>query len=188
VLVDGHDVKEYTKEELSSKLGYVAQKAVLFSGNIRSNINFGDNNANEESIKKAVDIAQSSDFIDVTNGQLDNHVAQNGANLSGGQKQRVSIARAVARNSEIYIFDDTFSALDYTTDKNLRSAIKRDLNGCTSLIVAQRIGTIKNADKIIVIEDGKIVGMGKHKTLLKNCPSYEEIARSQLNEEELNNG
>lgn len=188
VFVDGHDVKEYTKDELALKIGYVAQKAVLFSGNIRSNINFGDNNANEESIKKAIDIAQSNDFINVSKGELDSHVAQNGANLSGGQKQRLSIARAVARNSEIYIFDDTFSALDYTTDKKLRSAIKKDLNGCTSLIVAQRIGTIKNADKIIVIEDGKIVGMGKHKTLLKNCPSYEEIARSQLSEEELNNG
>ncbi|NCB48544.1 MAG: ABC transporter ATP-binding protein [Clostridia bacterium] len=188
VLVDGHDVKEYTKDELTQKLGYVAQKAVLFSGNIRSNINFGDNNANEEIIKKAVDIAQSSDFVKVEKGELDSHVAQNGANLSGGQKQRLSIARAVARNSEIYIFDDTFSALDYATDKKLRSAIKKDLSGSTSLIVAQRIGTIKNADKIIVIEDGKIVGMGKHKTLLKNCTTYEEIARSQLNEEELNNG
>jgi len=187
VLVDGYDVKEYTKEELSKKLGYVAQKAVLFSGNIRSNINFGDNNADEEAIKKAIEIAQSNDFIKIENGELESHVAQNGTNFSGGQKQRLSIARAVARKSEIYIFDDTFSALDYTTDKKLRQSMKKDLSGCTVLIVAQRIGTIKNANKIIVIEDGKIVGMGKHRELLKNCSAYQEIAKSQLSEEELEN-
>ncbi len=185
VLVDGHNVKEYTKAQLNKRLGYVAQKPTLFSGDIRSNINFGDNDADDETIKRAVEIAQSADFIGTDD--LTKHVAQNGTNFSGGQKQRLSIARAVARKSEIYIFDDTFSALDYATDRNLRKALKRDLKGATCVIVAQRIGTIKDADKIIVVEDGKIVGMGKHKELLQSCPSYLEIAKSQLSTEELEN-
>lgn len=187
VLIDGHDVKDFTKNELNRKISYVSQKAVLFSGSIRSNIDFGDNNADDEAVKRAVQIAQSADFVEKQDNAYDGHVAQNGANFSGGQKQRLSIARAVARNAEIYIFDDTFSALDYTTDRNLRKALKEEIKDATCLIVAQRIGTIKDADKILVLDGGKVVGAGTHEELLKNCPTYLEIAKSQLNEEELKN-
>ena len=187
VLVDGHDVKEYTKNELAKKIAYVSQKAVLFSGDIRSNVNFGDNDSSEETINKAVEIAQSVDFVEEQKGGIDGHVAQNGSNFSGGQKQRLSIARAVARKAEIYIFDDTFSALDYKTDRELRKALKAEMNDITSLIVAQRIGTIMDADLILVLENGKVVGQGKHNELLENCPAYKEIAESQLSEEELKN-
>lgn len=187
VLIDGHSVKEYKKEELAQKIGYVSQKAVLFSGDIRSNIDFGDNNADDETIKNAVEVSQSADFIDKQKYGIMGHVAQNGTNFSGGQKQRLSIARAIARGAEIYIFDDTFSALDYKTDKLLRSKIKEQMQDATVLIVAQRIGTIKDADLILVFDDGKIVGRGKHGELLETCPVYQEIARSQLNEEELKN-
>lgn len=185
VLVDGHNVKEYTKAELNKKVSYVSQKAVLFSGSIRSNVDFGDNDADEEEIKRAIEIAQSTDFVENKENGYDGHVAQNGSNFSGGQKQRLSIARAVARDAEIYIFDDTFSALDYATDKNLRRALRREIPNATFLIVAQRIGTIKDADLILVLEDGKIVGAGKHEELLKNCPTYLDIAKSQLTEEEI---
>ena len=185
VLVDGHNVKEYRKNELAKKIGYVSQKAVLFSGNIRSNINFGDNNADEATIEKAIDIAQSSSFVDAQKGGIDGRVAQNGTNFSGGQKQRLSIARAVAREAEIYIFDDTFSALDYKTDRELRQALKNEMNDATCLIVAQRIGTIMDADLILVLENGRVVGQGTHKELLATCTAYQEIARSQLSEEEL---
>jgi len=185
VLVDGHDVREYKKNELAKKIGYVSQKAVLFSGDIRSNVNFGDNNSSEETIEKAVEIAQSTGFVEEEKGGLDGHVAQNGTNFSGGQKQRLSIARAIARNAEIYIFDDTFSALDYKTDRELRSALKTEMKDCTCLIVAQRIGTIMDADLILVLEDGCVVGQGTHKELLRDCPAYQEIAQSQLSEEEL---
>ncbi len=187
VFIDGHNVKEYKKEELAGKIGYVSQKAVLFSGDIRSNIDFGDNNADDQTIENAVAVSQSADFVAKQEGGIMGHVAQNGTNFSGGQKQRLSIARAIAREAEIYIFDDTFSALDYKTDKLLRSKIKEQMRDATILIVAQRIGTIKDADQILVLEDGKIVGRGKHSELLENCPVYREIARSQLSEEELKN-
>ena len=185
VLVDGHNVKEYRKNELAKKIGYVSQKAVLFSGDIRSNINFGDNNADEATIEKAIDIAQSSSFVEAQKGGIDGRVAQNGTNFSGSQKQRLSIARAVAREAEIYIFDDTFSALDYKTDRELRQALKNEMNDATCLIVAQRIGTIMDADLILVLENGRVVGQGTHKKLLETCSAYQEIARSQLSEEEL---
>lgn len=185
VLVDGHDVREYTKDELSKKISYVSQKAVLFSGSIRSNVDFGDNDADEEEVKRAIEIAQSADFVEQQENAYEGRVAQNGTNFSGGQKQRLSIARAVARNAEIYIFDDTFSALDYSTDRNLRKALKTEIADATCLIVAQRIGTIKDADLILVLEGGKVVGAGKHEELLKTCPTYLEIAKSQLSEEEL---
>ena len=187
VLVDGVDVREYKKNELAKKIGYVSQKAVLFSGDIRSNVNFGDNNSSEETIEKAIEIAQSTGFVEAQKGGLDGRVAQNGTNFSGGQKQRLSIARAVARNAEIYIFDDTFSALDYKTDRELRSALKTEMKDSTCLIVAQRIGTIIDADLILVLENGCVVGQGTHKELLANCPAYREIAQSQLSEEELKN-
>ncbi len=185
VLVDGHNVREYRKNELAKKIGYVSQKAVLFSGDIRSNIDFGDNNADDAVIEKAIDIAQSSSFVETQNGGIDGRVAQNGTNFSGGQKQRLSIARAIAREAEIYIFDDTFSALDYKTDRELRQALKNEMKDATCLIVAQRIGTIMDADLILVIENGRVVGQGKHKELLATCAAYQEIARSQLSEEEL---
>ena len=187
VLVDGVNVKEYKKNELNKKIGYVSQKAVLFSGDIRSNVNFGDNNSSEETIEKAVEIAQSTSFVEKQKGGLDGRVAQNGSNFSGGQKQRLSIARAVARQAEIYIFDDTFSALDFKTDRELRSALKAEMPDSTCLIVAQRIGTIIDADLILVLENGQVVGKGTHKELLETCAQYREIAQSQLSEEELKN-
>lgn len=187
VLVDGYNVKKYKKKELAKKIGYVSQKAVLFSGDIRSNVDFGDNNSSDETIENAIKIAQSQRFVHEEKGGISAHVAQSGSNFSGGQKQRLSIARAIARNAEIYIFDDTFSALDFKTDKELRLAIKEEMHDCTCLIVAQRIGTIIDADLILVLEDGKVVGKGTHKELLKNCPTYYEIAQSQLSKEELKN-
>ena len=187
VLVDGHDVREYKKHELAKKIGYVSQKAVLFSGDIRSNVNFGDNNADDATVEKAIEIAQSSSFVEAQKGGINGRVAQNGTNFSGGQKQRLSIARAVARDAEIYIFDDTFSALDYKTDRQLRQALKNEMQDATCLIVAQRIGTIMDADLILVLENGCVVGQGKHKQLLESCPAYREIAQSQLSEEELCN-
>lgn len=188
ILVDGLNVKEYTKEALCNKFGYVSQKAVLFSGTVASNIAYGDNGkgkTTEKEIKKAAEIAQSKDFIEKLENQYDGMVAQGGTNFSGGQKQRLSIARAIARKPEIYIFDDSFSALDYKTDRMLRTKLKEETNGVTTLIVAQRIGTIKDADKILVIKDGEIVGSGKHDDLLETCEEYKEIALSQLSKEEL---
>ncbi|MCR5089253.1 MAG: ABC transporter ATP-binding protein/permease [Oscillospiraceae bacterium] len=185
VLVDGHDVREYSKKELARKIGYVSQKAVLFSGDIRSNVDFGDNNSDEETVREAIDIAQSSDFVEAQEDGIAGHVAQNGSNFSGGQKQRLSIARAVARRAEIYIFDDTFSALDYQTDRALRKALREKMSDSTCLIVAQRIGTILDADQIVVLENGEVVGHGTHGELLQCCETYREIARSQLSEEEL---
>ncbi len=186
VLIDGHDVREYSKNELAKKIGYVSQRAVLFSGDIRSNVDFGDNNSDDETVEEAIEIAQSLDFVERQEGGIDGHVAQNGSNFSGGQKQRLSIARAVARNAEIYIFDDTFSALDYETDRALRKALREKMADCTCLIIAQRIGTILDADRIVVLENGEIVGSGTHSELLESCETYREIARSQLSEEELN--
>ncbi len=188
VLVDGIDVRAYDIKALRNKLGYVSQKAVLFAGNIRSNITLGDNgreSPDDAGIETAIDIAQGSDFVDGIPEGIDGMVAQNGANFSGGQKQRLSIARAIARKPEIYIFDDSFSALDYKTDRTLRTRLKQETAGVTTLIVAQRIGTILDADKIVVLEDGKAVGIGTHHELLKTCPVYQEIAASQLSKEEL---
>ena len=188
VKVDGVDVREYDLKKLRDKLGYVSQKAVLFAGDIRENIRLGDNGkqqASDDEIRTALDIAQSSDFVGNIPEGIGGEVSQNGANFSGGQKQRLSIARAIARKPEIYIFDDSFSALDYKTDRILRSRLKQESAGVTTLIVAQRIGTIMDADKIIVLDDGRAVGIGTHKQLLETCPVYQQIAASQLSKEEL---
>lgn len=189
VLVDGVDVKQYTQKQLHDKIGYVAQKAVLFKGSVRSNVAFGDNGkprqAMEAAVESAVVVAQSKDFVENLDGGYDGYVAPSGTNLSGGQKQRLSIARAVCRDPEIFIFDDSFSALDYKTDKVLRKALDEKCAHSTRLIVAQRIGTIRDADQIIVLEDGHIAGKGTHEELVKNCQVYRQIALSQLSEEEL---
>ena len=191
VLVDGINVKEYTQEFLHDKIGYVPQKAVMFNGTVKSNISYGDNGkekTTDEQIKKAIEVAQGTEFVEKMDGQYDAHMAQGGTNVSGGQKQRLSIARAIARNPEIYIFDDSFSALDYKTDSVLRKELKKYTSDATSLIVAQRIGTIMNADQIVVLDNGVIVGKGTHKELLKTCEVYKQIALSQLSKEELENG
>jgi ATP-binding cassette subfamily B protein len=191
VLVDGRNVKEYTLEALRSRIGYVPQRAVLFSGTVSSNVAYGrgggsgDGADDEAAVKRAVEIAQSRDFVEQMEGRYEGKVAQGGTNLSGGQKQRLSIARAIYRKPEILIFDDSFSALDYRTDRELRAALARETKGTTVLIVAQRIGTIKSADKIIVIDEGRIVGTGTHDELMASCPTYREIAHSQLSKEEL---
>lgn len=190
VLIDGVNVRDYKQETLHNKLGYVPQKAVLFSGTVKSNVIYGDNGLEtptEEAIKKAVEIAQATEFVENMEEQYEADIAQGGNNISGGQKQRLAIARAVCREPEIYIFDDSFSALDYKTDRVLRSALKKETDHSTSLIVAQRIGTIKDADKIIVLDEGKIISIGKHKELLKSCEIYKQIALSQLSKEELEN-
>ena len=190
VLVDGVDVKNYTQEFLHNKIGYVPQKAVMFNGTVSSNIAYGDNGkekASAEIIKKAIEVAQGKEFVEKMDDTYEAHIAQGGTNVSGGQKQRLAIARAIARNPEIYIFDDSFSALDYKTDSVLRKELKKYTKNATSLIVAQRIGTIMNADQIIVLDEGKIVGKGTHKELLKNCDVYKQIALSQLSKEELEN-
>lgn len=188
VSVDGVNVKEYTQKGLRNKIGYVSQKATLFTGTIESNVAYGDNgkdNASEEEIKKALDIAQASEFVDSLEDGSKSYVAQGGSNFSGGQKQRMSIARAIARKPEILIFDDSFSALDYRTDKVLRKALSESCEDSTRIIVAQRIGTIRDADRIIVLEDGQIAGMGKHEELMQTCEVYQQIALSQLSKEEL---
>lgn len=187
ILVDGHDVRQYKKQELIQKISYIAQKAFLFSGSIRDNIAFGDNQTDDGSVGKALDLSQSTEFVSQMDEGSSSWVAQAGQNYSGGQKQRLSIARALARKAEIYIFDDSFSALDYATDKKLRQDLKTQMDGATVLIVAQRIGTIKDSDKILVLDNGELVGQGKHQELLKTCAVYREIAESQLNEEELKN-
>ena len=188
VLVDGVNVKDYQPESLLNKIGYVPQQAVLFKGTVDSNVAYGANGGggySPDDVKKAIQIAQGREFVEKMDGGYGASVAQGGTNVSGGQKQRLSIARAVCRKPEIYIFDDSFSALDYKTDRELRSALKRETAGITSLIVAQRIGTIMDADQIIVLDEGKIAGRGTHKELLKTCTVYKEIAMSQLSEEEL---
>ena len=185
VLIDGVNVKEYDSKTLNKKIGYTPQRGVLFSGTVKSNIDFGDNNADEETIKNSLKIAQASNFVSKMEGGLDARIAQGGTNVSGGQKQRLSIARAIARKPDIFIFDDSFSALDFKTDRKLRTALRKNTEGTTKFIVAQRIGTIKDADKIIVLDSGNMVGIGTHEELLKNCPIYKEIALSQLSEEEL---
>jgi len=188
ILVNGINIKDYKLETLHNKIGYVSQKAVMFSGTVTSNVAFGERAkepATENEIKNAVKIAQGKNFVEEMNNGYNAEIARDGKNISGGQKQRLSIARAIARDPEIYIFDDSFSALDYKTDRALRTALKKETNGATSIIVAQRIGTILDADKIIVLDEGKIVGRGTHKELLKSCKVYKEIAISQLSMEEL---
>ena len=191
VLVDGINVKEYSQTTLRNKLGYIPQKAVMFSGSINENISYGNNGKekpNQIQIEKAIEVAQGKEFVETMEGKYEAHIAQGGTNISGGQKQRLAIARAIARNPEIYIFDDSFSALDYKTDFILRKELKKHTKDATNLIVAQRIGTIKDADQIIVLEEGEMVGKGTHKELLQNCEIYKEIAYSQLSKEELGNG
>ncbi|CDM68910.1 ABC transporter, ATP-binding protein [Clostridium bornimense] len=188
VLVDGINVKDYSQKELHNRLGYVSQKAILFSGTISSNVAYGSNGKgeySEEDVRKAIEIAQGIEFVEKMDNTYNAMIAQGGTNVSGGQKQRISIARAVCRKPEIYIFDDSFSALDYKTDRVLRSVLKKETSGVTTLIVAQRIGTIIDADKIIVLDEGEMVGMGTHKELMENCKIYKEIAYSQLSKEEL---
>lgn len=188
VFVDGVNVKEYTQEALHNKIGYVSQKAILFSGTIADNVAYGENGkapATQDDIAMAVKVAQASEFVEKKDQGYDGYVAQGGSNFSGGQKQRLSIARAIARQPEILIFDDSFSALDYKTDRILREALRKECKDATKIIVAQRIGTIRDADKIIVLDDGQIAGMGTHDELMTNCEVYQEIAYSQLSKEEL---
>lgn len=185
VLVDGVDVRDYTQDALRSKIGFVPQKAFLFSGTVSSNVGYGEDNASGAAIRKAVAIAQAAEFVESPEVGYSGTVAQGGSNFSGGQKQRLSIARAVARDPEILVFDDSFSALDYKTDHALRQALRQQTSGTTNIIVAQRIGTIRDADCILVIEDGAIVGKGTHRELMESCKVYQEIAYSQLSKEEL---
>ena len=190
VLVDGINVKEYKEKSLNDKIGYISQKAVMFKGTVKENVGFGkknDKKISDKDIKKAIEVAQAEEFVNKLPNKYNYSLAEAGTNVSGGQKQRLSIARAIAKNPEIYIFDDSFSALDYKTDFVLRKELKKYTKDATVVIVAQRIGTIKDADQIFVIEDGKIVGSGTHKKLLKSCSVYKEIALSQLGEEELKN-
>lgn len=185
VYIDGINVKDYKTEALNRKIGYIPQRGVLFKGTIESNVNFGDNNATEDEINSSISIAQASNFVSKMPDGINSMIAQGGTNVSGGQKQRLSIARAIARKPEILMFDDSFSALDYKTDKRLRSALKKHTSNATKFIVAQRIGTIKDADKIIVLENGEMVGCSTHDDLLKTCSVYQEIALSQFSKEEL---
>ena len=190
ILVDGINVKDYAEEELNNKISYIPQKAVIFNGTVKSNIAYGENGKETITDKKIVEsakVAQADEFIENMDDKYDSHIASGGTNISGGQKQRLAIARAIAREPEIYIFDDSFSALDYKTDSILRKELKKYTKDATSLIVAQRVGTIMNADKIIVLDNGKTVGEGTHKELLQNCEVYKQIALSQLTKEELEN-
>lgn len=188
ILIGGVNIKDYDQQALRNELGYVSQRAILFEGTIQSNVAFGDNgkaSSQEETVEEAIEIAQASEFVNKMEAGDKAHVAQGGTNLSGGQKQRLSIARAVARRPKVLIFDDSFSALDYKTDRTLRQRLKKETAGTTLFIVAQRIGTIKDADKIIVLDEGRIVGMGSHDSLMASCEVYREIAYSQLSKEEL---
>ena len=188
ILVDGVDVREYQEVALNNKIGYVSQKAVMFTGTVKSNVGYGytkKGQPNIKEIKESIKVAQAENFVLAMENKYNSHIARGGTNVSGGQKQRLSIARAIAKNPEIYIFDDSFSALDYKTDKELRKELKKYTKDATIMIVAQRIGTIINADKIVVLDEGKCVGIGTHKELLKNCDVYKEIALSQLSKEEL---
>ena len=191
VLVNGVNVRDYNLEALHNKIGYVPQKAVMFKGTVISNVAYGDNGGSgfsEDDVKKAVAIAQSSDFVEAMENDYHSEISQGGTNVSGGQKQRLAIARAICRKPEIYIFDDSFSALDYKTDRLLRNMLKKETAGVICMIVAQRIGTIMDADKIIVLDEGRVVGAGRHDELLRNCEEYKQIAASQLSEEELVRG
>lgn len=187
ILINGVNIKDLDLTKLRDKIGYVPQKALLFSGSIKSNLEFGlnDNALIDEKIDEALEISQATDFVSKLDEGTDYNIAQGGTNVSGGQRQRLSIARAVIKKPELLIFDDSFSALDFKTDRALRKALKEKTSGVTSLIVAQRIGTIMHADKIVVLDEGKIVGIGKHNELLNNCEVYREIAESQLSKEEL---
>ena len=187
ILIDGVNIKEYKQEALHEKLGYVPQKAVMFNGSVEYNIGYGKNKINDKKIKEASKIAQASEFVEKMPKKYNSNVSQGGTNISGGQKQRLAIARAIAKEPEIFVFDDSFSALDYKTDYVLRKELKRSTKDATNIIIAQRIGTIINADKIIVLDKGKTVGVGTHKQLLKKCKVYKEIALSQLTKEELEN-
>lgn len=190
ILINGINIKDYTLESLHNKIGYVPQKAIMFNGSVKYNVSYGENGKkeiNEDKIKKAIEVAQGKEFVEKMTEKYDSNISQGGTNISGGQKQRLAIARAIARDPEIYIFDDSFSALDYKTDYLLRKELKKYTKDATSLIVAQRIGTIMNADKIIVLDEGNCVGIGTHKELLKTCEVYQEIAYSQLSKEELAN-
>ena len=190
VLVDGVNVKEYDLKALNNKIGYIPQTAFMFNGSVYDNVSYGVNGSEKpalEKVKEAIQVAQGKDFVEKMDDQYQAHIARGGTNVSGGQKQRLSIARAIARDPEIYIFDDSFSALDYQTDAKLRTELKKYTANATSMIVAQRIGTIMNADKIIVLDKGECVGIGTHSELLKKCEVYKEIALSQLSEEELQN-
>ena len=189
VLVDNKNVKEYKLSTLNNKIGYISQKPIMFNGSVKENISYGDNGRGKPTnakIKEAIGVAQAEEFVNKMDNKYDSHIAYGGTNVSGGQKQRLSIARAIARDPEIYIFDDSFSALDYATDAKLRKELKNYTKDATVMIVAQRIGTIMNSDKIVVLDKGKCVGIGTHKELLENCEVYKEIALSQLSEEELN--
>ncbi len=185
ILVSGVNVRDYMQKDLRDLIGYVPQKGVLFSGTVKSNLKYGNDKLTDEEMKEVARVAQALDFIEEKDKKFDTHISQGGKNVSGGQKQRLSIARALAKNPDIFIFDDSFSALDFKTDKTLRKELKKYTKDATVLIVAQRISTIMNADKIVVLDEGKIVGMGTHKELVKNCEVYKEIALSQLEEEEL---
>ena len=185
ILVDGVDVRDMTQKDVRSRLGYVPQKGILFSGTIDSNIRYGKTDISVNEVKEAAEVAQATEFIDTKPETYDSPISQGGTNVSGGQKQRLSIARAIAKKPEIFIFDDSFSALDFKTDSTLRKALKAHTKDATTIIVAQRISTILNADKIIVLDDGHMAGIGTHKELMKNCEVYRQIAMSQLSEEEL---
>ena len=185
ILLDGVDIRNVTLSELTSRIGYVPQKGVLFSGTVASNIAYGNQKASRKELEKAAQVAQAAEFIDELDDAYDSSIAQGGSNVSGGQRQRLSIARALATRAQIYIFDDSFSALDFKTDAKLRRALAKEMKHKTLLIVAQRINTIMNADKIIVLDEGKIVGQGTHAELMQSCCIYQEIAASQLSDEEL---
>ena len=185
VFLDGTDIRQVTQHDLRDKVGYVPQKSSLFSGTIDSNLRYADENASDEQIQEAADIAQATEFISTSPEGLETSIAQGGSNVSGGQKQRLSIARALVKQAPIYIFDDSFSALDFKTDSALRRALKDKTGSSTLLIVTQRISTVMNAEQIIVLDDGRIVGKGNHSELMKTCETYREIALSQLSLEEL---
>jgi ATP-binding cassette subfamily B protein len=186
VEVDGVDVRDYDLNTLRDRIGYVSQKAFMFAGSIGSNVNYGSTSTErtEQDVERAISIAQAKEFVDKLENGYQSDVAQGGTNLSGGQKQRLSIARAICKSPEIYIFDDTFSALDYRTDRVLREELHRRIEGATCIIVAQRVGTIMNADRIIVLDEGRMVGIGRHDELIHNCPTYLDIVRSQMSDEE----
>ena len=186
LLIDGVNIKDVPLKELRKKIGFVPQKGVLFSGTIESNIKYGNADLSNEDMIRAAKIAQAEEFIETKKEKYEAEISQGGNNVSGGQKQRLSIARAIATNPEILVFDDSFSALDLRTDKKLRDALAKEEKDKTIIVVAQRISTIMNAEQIIVLEEGKIVGIGTHKELIKNCETYKQIAMSQLTEEELN--